>query len=81
MICCYLIVSWFVGWGKALLLLSEHYALDTGFAMPWQEGLPSPHKKGCSGGFLSAHEFSGNLIIRLLAEESLLEKKCKPILT
>ncbi len=44
-------------------------------------GPSSPHKKGFSGGFLSAHEFSGNLIIRLLAEESLLEKKCKPILT
>lgn len=41
-------------------------------------GGPSPrlqHKKGFQeGGFLSAHDFSGNLIIRLLAKESLLEK-------
>jgi hypothetical protein len=41
-------------------------------------GGPSPrlqHKKGFQeGGFLSAHDFSGNLIIILLAEESLLEK-------
>jgi hypothetical protein len=74
MICCYLIVSWFVGWVKALLLLSEHYALDTGFAMPWQEGLLPHIKRAFQEGFFLHMSFQAILLLDCLQKKAFLRK-------